>query len=58
MFPDQDETKRRKQRWGSAGYIVLIVGAILIAVFVLRPLGQTLTNPFSAITSALGGQQR
>jgi hypothetical protein len=58
MFPDQDETKRQKRRWGSAGYIILIVGAILIAVFVLRPLGQGLTNPFSAITSALSGQQK
>jgi Flp pilus assembly pilin Flp len=58
MFEDQDETKRKKQRWGSVGYIALIVGAILIAVFVLRPLGQGLTNPFSAITSALGGQQK
>ena len=58
MFPDQDETKRQKRRWGSLGYIVIIVGAILIAVFVLRPLSQGAMSPFQVITSALGGQQR
>jgi hypothetical protein len=58
MYSDQDETKRQKRRWGSVGYIVLIVIAILIAVFVLRPLSQGAMSPFQAITSALSGQQK
>ncbi len=53
-----DDDSKSKRRWSSTGYIVLIVIAILIAVFIIRPLGQGLTNPFQAITSALGGQQR
>ena len=54
---DQDPWKP-KRRWGNVGYIVLIVIAILIAVCVLRPLGQSLTNPFQVITGALSGQKR
>ena len=53
-----DEDPKSKRRWGSTGYIVLIVLAILIAVFIIRPLGQGLVNPFQSITSALSGQQR
>jgi len=53
-----DEDPKFKRRWGSTGYIVLIVIAVLLAVFILRPLGQGLTNPFQAITTALSGQPR
>ena len=53
MDPDPWKPKRR---WGSAGYLVLIVVAILVAVFILRPLGQALTAPFWQITNALGGK--
>jgi hypothetical protein len=53
-----DDEPRRKRPWQPWQYITLIVLAILVAVFVLRPLGQQVVNPFSAITSALSGQQR
>ena len=56
--PRMDEDPKFKRRWGSTGYIVLIVIAVLLAVFILRPLGQGLTNPFQAITTALSGQPR
>jgi hypothetical protein len=51
--PLMDDDPKSKRRWGSTGYIVLIVIAVLIAVCILRPLGQSLTNPFQAIGSAL-----
>jgi hypothetical protein len=53
-----DIEPRRKGPWQPWHYIVLIVLAILVAICVLRPLGQGLVTPFQAITTALSGQPR
>jgi len=53
-----DDEPRPKRPWQPWQYITLIVLAILVAVFVLRPVGTMLLSPFQAITGALSGQQK
>ena len=53
-----EDEPRPKRPWQPWQYVMLIVLAILVAVVVLRPLGVEVLNPFSAITSALSGQQK
>lgn len=45
-----DPTPRRPR--SPLGYIMLIVIAVLIAVFVVRPMGQEITGVFQRLTDA------
>jgi hypothetical protein len=46
------DDRKTPRRWGSMTYIVLIVLAILIAVFVVRPIGLEITGVFQRLTDA------
>lgn len=45
-----DPTPKRPR--SPVGYIVLVVIAVLIAVFVVRPIGQQITGVFQRLTNA------
>ena len=52
---DEDDDLQRpkaKRRWGSAGYIVLIIIAVLIAICVVLPLGEQVRSVFQRLTDA------
>jgi hypothetical protein len=49
---DEDELPKGKRRWGSSGYIALIVIAVLIAVCVVLPLGEEIRGVFQRLTDA------
>jgi hypothetical protein len=53
---DDDEYRpNRPRRWGTKGYLVLIVLAIIIACAVLIPLGAQVRGVFQKLSDALGG---
>jgi hypothetical protein len=58
MLVHMEIEPRRKRPWSPWQYMVLVVIALLIAVFCLGPLGRLVISPFQAISSALSGQQR
>jgi hypothetical protein len=45
-----DPTPRRPR--SPVGYIILIVIAVMVAVFVIRPIGQQITGVFQRLTDA------
>ena len=52
---DEDDDLQRpkaKRRWGSMGYIILIIIAVLIAVCVVLPLGEGIRSIFQRLTDA------
>ena len=52
---DEDDDLQRpkaKRRWGSMGYIILIIIAVLIAVCVVLPLGEQVRSVFQRLTDA------
>ena len=53
-----DDNPKRKRPWSPWQYLVLVVVAILIAVFVVRPIGLQITSVFQTLTDAFAHQQR
>ena len=52
---DEDDDLQRpkaKRRWGSMGYIILIIVAVLIAVCVVLPSGEGIRSIFQRLTDA------
>ena len=50
MMPqDKDKPKRP---WSGFGYLVLVVIAILVAYFIVRPIGQEVASVFQTLTNA------
>jgi hypothetical protein len=47
-----DDEPKRKRPWNPWQYIILAVIAILIAVFMLRPIGVEITSVFQRLTDA------
>jgi hypothetical protein len=47
-----DDEPNRKRPWSPWQYIVLIVIAILLAVFVIRPIGLQIAGVFQRLTDA------
>ncbi len=47
-----DDQPQRKRPWSPWQYVILAVVAILIAVFVLRPVGLEITSVFQRLTDA------
>ena len=45
-----DDEPRRKRPWSPWQYIVLVVFAILVAVFVVRPIGILIMSVFQRLT--------
>ncbi len=48
-----DDEPKRKRPWSPWQYLTLIVIAILLVVFVVRPIGQQVTGVFQRLTDAL-----
>ena len=55
---DPNEFPRRKSPWSPWQYLTLAVIAILIAVFVIRPVGLQITSVFQTLTDAFANQKR
>jgi ABC-type Fe3+ transport system permease subunit len=55
---DPNDSPRRKRPWSPWQYLTLIVIAILIAVFVVRPVGMQITSVFQTLTDAFANQKR
>jgi len=53
---DPNDYPRRKGPWRLWQYLTLIVIAILIAVFVIRPVGLRITSVFQTLTDAFAHQ--
>ncbi len=53
MFPEE---KKPKRPWSGFGYVVLVVIAILVAYYILLPVGQQVSGVFQILTNALGNR--
>jgi hypothetical protein len=53
MKPD-DKSKRP---WGGFGYLILVVIAILVAYFIVLPIGRQVGDVFQTLTNALQGKK-
>ena len=47
---------KNKRTWGGFGYLILVIIAILVAWFVVRPIGMEIRDTFQKLTNALGGK--
>jgi len=52
LMDDLENDPRRKRPWSPLHYIVLVVIVILIAVFVVRPIGLQIAGVFQRLTDA------
>jgi hypothetical protein len=52
LMDEFDDQPQRKRPWSPWQYVILAVVAILIAVFVLRPVGLEITSVFQRLTDA------
>jgi hypothetical protein len=49
----QDKNKRP---WGGFGYLILVVIVILVAWFIILPIGMEIREVFQKLTNALSGK--
>jgi len=54
MLPQE---KKPKQPWGGFGYVIVVTIAILVAYFVVLPIGQQIQAVFQELTNALQGKR-
>jgi hypothetical protein len=47
-----NDDKSRKPETGFLGYVIIVVGAVLVAWFVLRPLGQQVHDVFQTLANS------
>ncbi|MCE0484425.1 MAG: hypothetical protein LV479_09330 [Methylacidiphilales bacterium] len=52
-MPDDN---KRKRPWAGFGYLVIIVLAILVAYFIVLPIGQQIRSVFQTLTSAFSNR--
>ena len=53
MLPPDNKPKRP---WSGFGTLIIIVVAILVAYFVVLPIGEQVRGIFQTLTNALGGK--
>jgi len=51
------EKDKPKKPWGGFGYLILIVLVILVAYFIVLPIGQEISGVFQKLTNALQGKR-
>jgi ABC-type transporter Mla subunit MlaD len=47
---------KNKRPWGGFGYLVIVVIAILVAWFLVLPVGMEIRDTFQQLTNALSGK--
>jgi hypothetical protein len=47
-----DPDKKPKRSWGGFGYLILVVIAVLVAYFIVLPIGQQIAGTFQTLTNA------
>ena len=47
-----DQKDKSKKPWGGFGYVILVVIAILVAYFIVLPVGQEVASVFQRLTDA------
>jgi len=47
---------KNKRPWGGFGYLIIVVLAILVAYFVILPIGQEVRGVFQKLTDAFQGK--
>ena len=57
MYYRPPEPKKPKRPWGGFGWLIIIVIAILVAYFVLLPIGQEIRGVFQTLTDAFQGKK-
>ncbi len=56
--PINPNDPKQKKSWGGFGYLILIVIAILVAYFVVLPLGLQVRQTFQTLDNAVGGKTK
>jgi len=51
------EKDKPKKPWGGFGYLILIVLVILVAYFIVLPIGQEIRGVFQHLSNALEGKR-
>jgi len=51
------EKDKSKRPWGGFGYLILVVLAILVAYFIVLPIGQQIHDVFQQLTNAFSGRK-
>ena len=51
------EKDKPQRPWGGFGYLILVVLAILVAYFVVLPIGQQIGGVFQQLTNAFSGKK-
>jgi len=50
------EKDKSKRPWGGFGYLILVVLAVLVAWFIVLPIGQQIAGVFQTLTNAFQGK--
>jgi hypothetical protein len=53
-FPEKDKSKKP---WGGFSYLILIMLAVLVAYFLVLPVGRQVAEVFQTLTNALEGKK-
>ncbi len=52
-----ERSDKPKRPWGGLGYVIIVIVAILVAYFIVLPIGQQVHNTFQQLTDALQGKR-